>query len=146
MRPEDLDIFALQKILGKQIAPQVYSTFPASSPTTHRIITNFSYPNGDSINLYLVDRSGIKFVSDLGSTAWNLRNYQINVAESLKKYFITDILNIYEVVLNENGLMLEKPISQDIVRETIQLLQCITVISNLEIVHKEQANSLGVFD
>ena len=93
------------------------------------VITHFSYPDGDSINLYVERRGEETRVSDLGTT---MHRCNLNGVEMTPKRaeFISTICKTYGVDFAENAL--SKQLTDDIGVDCLDLCQSIIRVSNLE--------------
>lgn len=95
------------------------------------LVTRFTYPVGDSVNLYLVDDNGQLKISDLGTTHYFLRVANVDIDTVARMDFVKSICAGFDI---EIGLdfSLSKSISKNTVGEDVlAFCQAITRISAL---------------
>jgi hypothetical protein len=74
----------------------------AQRGTRSFIVTNFRYPDGDSVNLYLESKGASEWLTDLGTTIFKYGTNGLELSDS-RRQFIQAICNTY-------GLELEKTV------------------------------------
>ncbi len=111
----------------------------AKRGTREFIITRFSYPDGDLLNLYIESTTGNYWLSDLGIT---LSKFRINGIEltSSRSQFIQSICNVYGLELDRT--ILRKRITESPNLDSLAFCEAIARISTLEYlkdVHKRSS-------
>jgi hypothetical protein len=95
------------------------------------IVTRFTYPVGDSVNLYVAEAGGSTRISDLGTTHYVLRIGGIDITETREK-FIRSVCALYGVDF-EGGTVLSKRINPDAPGEDVlSFCEAVTRISTME--------------
>jgi Domain of unknown function DUF1828 len=96
------------------------------------IATRFSYPVGDSVNLYLVDEDGRQKVSDLGTTNYILRTKGIDPDTDERKRFIQSVCELYGLEVDEDFAFTKAIDEKTAGVDAIVFCEAITRISTLQ--------------
>jgi len=97
----------------------------------HFIITSFSYPNGDLINAYLTkDCNGHLFLSDLGTTMYNLRLAGVPITRH-RKESICGIMSLLGVQRKDDAFMRQTS-NATAPDDFLRLCEAVIRISNFE--------------
>lgn len=95
------------------------------------IETQFKYPDGDFIVLYLEGKGARTQISDLGTTAYKLKMDNIDLTSDRHAQLITGVCNLYGVTFS--GRKIRRPIQQESVSlDFLAICEAILRISNLE--------------
>ncbi len=97
-----------------------------------KISTPYLYPNGDYIDLYLVETPNGLYLTDLGETMGYLADYGIALKQSSKRRkIIHDILLTHNVELFQGELRVYLEKEEQVAHAVVRLSQAITQISDL---------------
>jgi hypothetical protein len=94
------------------------------------IVTRFSYPSGESVNVYLAGSNGKTHLTDRGTTQYNLGVGGIDLTDQ-RAEFVDAVCALYDVVLVGNALT-KLTSAETAGRDLLVFCEAITRISTLQ--------------
>jgi hypothetical protein len=102
------------------------------------LVTKFTYPIGDSVNLYLVEGNGQQRISDLGTTHYFLRVANVDMDTDARMEFVKSVCSGFEIEISSD-FVLSKPITQKTAGDDVlSFCQAVTRISALHYDQREK--------
>lgn len=94
------------------------------------IVTPFSYPCGDSVNIYVIEQDGVVFASDLATTYHALRVGNVKLNTKRRREFAESVCASYDMNMSDDFIF-TKTIGDNAAIDVLAYCEGITRISTL---------------
>jgi hypothetical protein len=95
------------------------------------LVTRFTYPIGDSVNLYLVDTDGTQRISDMGTTHYVLKVANVDMDTDARIDFVKSVCADFGIEVGPDFVLSKAITSETAGDDVLEFCQAITRISAL---------------